>query len=170
MSSKDGIDLERKISKQSTAVQNEDDMMCSHETDNFIKENEHESDEKVSSYFSALIKKENSQLNSQLSSGVSLRKEGRRRTTLLSKNSNVGKKLDIMYRIESHNKNDRKGYNRQKLKILFFFTVDLLVFCIALAGTVKMYHIWEYKCKKNFNAWGISIIVLSFLSMILNIG
>lgn len=73
-----------------------------------------------------------------------------------------------MYRIESTGRdNDEKSFNRQKLKNIFFFTLDLAVLIVCIIALHKMFTKWK-QCHYDFNAWAVCIVIFSSLSMLLN--
>ena len=80
----------------------------------------------------------------------------------------VGVNFEKMYRVESHESTDAKAFRRQKLKIYFFFVIDVVVFSVCLGSLIEMYEDWNHNCERNFNGWAICILIFSFCSILLN--
>lgn len=79
----------------------------------------------------------------------------------------LGDQLGVMYRVESSNNREKKQIKRQKLKTVFFFGLDLIVFVLCLSATIKMFKRWD-NCYYDFNAWSILVSIFSFFSLLLN--
>ena len=75
--------------------------------------------------------------------------------------------MEQLYRVESYETYDKKKFWRQKIKILIFFVVDLIVITVCVTSLSLVYERWR-NCKHNFDAWAITIAAISFFSLILN--
>ena len=100
-------------------------------TDKFIQDNE-----KVQAKYS--LKKTNS--GTSLRSGGGPRNSAGKRPSLsYSVRNGVGDRLELLYRVESYETYDKKKFQRQKVKILIFFVVDLIVLTVCVTSLAMVY-------------------------------